>query len=131
MRAISAASPKWLPSTGSWLPNECFIVGTGRVQWFKAGVYTLVATKAAEIRVFWAGNLLPPNVYVGKTVHFFGKFKTLNGGAIFRVTEALPFNGSYREIAKPLLKYLYQFADDPRDWAEKESLDKMLISDIE
>lgn len=91
----------------------------------------MVATRSAEIRVYWAGDLLPPNVYIGKQVHFFGRFKTLNDGKIFRVTEALPFQGSYREIAKPLLAALYAVADDPRDWAEKESLDKLLIEDID
>ena len=64
-------------------------------------------------------------------MHFFGRFKTLNDGHIFMVTEALPFGGNYRKIAKPLLAALYAVADDPRDWVEKESLDKMLIEDID
>ena len=130
-RAIGGAKPKWRRGTGSWLPSECFIVATGRVQWFKSGVYTLVKTKSAEIRVYWAGDLLPPNVFIGKVVHFFGRFKTYNEGRIFMVTEALAFQGAYRDIAKPILKLLYSVADDPRDWAEKESLDKLLIQDVD
>ncbi len=129
-RAIDVAKPKWLPDSGSWLPNETFIVATGRVQWFKADAYTLVATKSANLRVKWAGDGLPPSVFVGKKVHFIGRFKTYNDGKIFMVVDALPIIGEYRGIAKPVLAYLYQFAEDPRDWAEEESLKHLFIQDL-
>lgn len=46
------------------------------------------------------------------------------------VVDALPIIGEYRGIAKPVLAYLYQFAEDPRDWAEEESLKHLFIQDL-
>ena len=69
-------------------------------------------------------------MYVGNQVSFFGRFQTLNEGTIFRVQEALPLTGDYRTVAKALLEHLYAHAEDPRDWAEKESLDHLLIESV-
>ncbi len=100
------------------------------MQWYKTGVYTLVHTKSADIRVKWAGDILPPGIYVGQRVNLFGRFKTYNDGKIFMVVDALPFQGSYREIAKPALHHLYAHADDPRDWSEAESIKNFHIIDL-
>jgi hypothetical protein len=63
-------------------------------------------------------------------VNFVGKLKTFNQGTILWVKDALPIQGNYREIARPLVAYLYQFADDPRDWAEQEWLDRLALKDV-
>lgn len=130
-QALRAAKPKFARKIGSYLPSECLIVATGRIQWYKKDAYTLVKTKSAEVRVLWAGKMLPPSVYVGKTVHFIGRFQTFQDGKVFRVVDALPLDGNYREIMRPVIPYFYHFAQDPRDWAEQESLDRLLIMDVE
>lgn len=66
--------------------------------------------------MWWTGNVLPPSVFVGHKVNFIGRISTFNEGKIIRVSDAVPFQGSYRRIIEPLRKYLWQFLDDPREW---------------
>jgi hypothetical protein len=74
--------------------------------------------------------MLPPSVFVGKWVNFMGRFQTYNAGSQFRVVDALPLTGKYRQTMRPVLEYLYANAEDPRDWLEKESMDHLLIRDV-
>ena len=100
------------------------------MQWARTGSYTLIRTRSANIRVWWVGYQLPPSVFVGNIVSFIGRFSTYNEGKMFRVVDALPFDGNFQEISRPIVKYLIQFCDDPRDWLEKEALDRLNPVDI-
>ena len=46
------------------------------------------------------------------------------------VKEALAIKGNYRKVTKFPLEHLYAHAEDPREWAEKESLDRLLIQGV-
>lgn len=82
------------------------------------------------MRVWWIGGMLPPSVYIGNVVSFVGRFSTFNEGKLFRVVDAIPFEGNHKEITNPIVRYLVQFCEDPRDWLEKEALERVNPVDI-
>ena len=129
-KRIGAASPRFIPGTGSSLITESLIIARGRVQWSKESTFSLIATRSANIRVYWAGRVLPPSVFVGNKVNFIGRFVTWNEGKLFRVQDAIVFTGKYQDIVRPVMKFVYESAEDPREWAEKEALDRLLIQDV-
>ena len=55
---------------------------------------------------------------------------TYNEGHNFMVKEALHLDANYLKLIDPILKHLYAHSHDPRDWAEKESLDVLKIEDV-
>ena len=69
-------------------------------------------------------------MFVGKQVTFYGKLTTINEGKIIRVSSAVPLTGKFWEIADPLYKYLWQFAEDPRDWVDEDLLDKIRVGSL-
>lgn len=96
----------------------------GRVQYAKTGHFSLIRTKTATVRVWWAGGVLPPDVFVGQLVCVVGKIVTYDNGRDWRVSDALPLQGeSWQEIMKPVFQRLFMFAGDPAEWCPKEVID--------
>ena len=73
--------------------------------------------------------MLPPSIFVGNKVNFIGRFTTLNEGRLFMVRDAIPFNGKYQDIVRPVMKFVHEFCEDPRDWLEGEALDRLMLRD--
>lgn len=100
------------------------------MQWSKEGTFSLIATRSSNIRVYWAGAVLPPSVFVGNKVNFIGRFVTWNEGKLFRVQDAMVFTGRYQDIIRPITKFVYESCEDPREWAEQAALDRLMIVDV-
>ncbi|HLZ34265.1 MAG TPA: hypothetical protein VKP13_09615 [Nitrospira sp.] len=81
--------------------------------------------------MFWAGGLAPPNVYYAKKVNVIGRLVTQNDGQRWIVQDALAFEGSFRKIMNPVMKYLYQFSLDPRTYSTEDRLDIINIKDYD
>lgn len=95
------------------------------MQWHKASAYySLVRTRTANLRVWWAGGILPPSVFVGNKVNFIGRLITEDEGKRFKISDAIPFQGKYWKVIEPLYAYLFHFTDDPRTWCPPEIVDK-------
>ena len=94
------------------------------MQWAKADTYSLVRTRTANLRVWWAGGGLPPMVYVGNKVNFVGRLLTHDEGKYMRISDAVPFEGKYWKVIEPLYAYLWHFLEDPRDWCDPAIVDK-------
>lgn len=88
----------------------------GRIQWAKADSYSLVKTRTANLRVHWAGDTLPPDVFVGYPVCAAGRVKSYNGGRDIFVVDAVPIPGGRKELQK-FMKLLKEVCADPSDWA--------------
>lgn len=74
--------------------------------------------------MWWAGGILPPDIYVGQMVCIVGKIITYDNGRDWRVSDALPLlNESWYEIMKPIYQRLFLFAGDPAEWCPKEVID--------
>lgn len=75
--------------------------------------------------MFWAGNILPPDVYVGQVVCVVGKVKTFDNGMDFRITDALPLieGDPWHFIMAPIFQRLFMYARDPAEWVPKEVID--------
>jgi hypothetical protein len=96
----------------------------GRVQYAKNGHYSVLKTRTATLRVWWAGGILPPDVFVGQIVCAVGKIVTYDNGRDWRVSDALPLAGdSWHEIMEPVFRRLFMFAGDPAEWCPKEVID--------
>lgn len=63
----------------------------------------------------WVGNMLPPDVYVGRMVCAAGKITTYDGGREWRVTGAVPIPDGKRATA-PIFECLDDICADPREW---------------
>ena len=105
------------------LATETLAVFRGRVQYAKNGHYSVLKTKTATVRVWWAGGILPPDVFVGQIVCVVGKIITYDNGRDWRVSDALPLEGEWHEIMEPLFRRLFMFAGDPAEWCPKEVID--------
>lgn len=105
------------------LRSETLIVFRGRIQWAKAGTYCLVKTKSANLRVYWAGGVLPPGIYVGRMVNAIGKIITYDQGRDWRVSDALPIPANWAELMKPVFEYFEQHVADPAEWVPPEVLE--------
>lgn len=81
-------------------------------------------TRTANLRVWWAGGILPPSVYVSRKVNFIGRLITMDEGKMLRISDAVPFEGRYWKIIDPVYAYLFHFLDDPREWCTPEIIDK-------
>ena len=81
-------------------------------------------TNSANLRVWWSGGILPPDVFVGETVHFIGKLVTYDEGRVFRVSDALPFKGPFWKVVDPIYQYLFHFTRDPREWCPPEIIER-------
>lgn len=100
------------------------VVFRGRVQWAKANTYSLIRTKSAILRVWWAGGVLPPDIYVGAMVCAVGKIVTYDNGRDWRVSDALPLIGEdWPPLMRPIFQRLFMFAADPATWCPKEVID--------
>lgn len=100
------------------------LVFRGRVQWCKANTYCVIRTKTALLRVWWAGGILPPDVFVGQLVMGVGKLKTWDSGRDWRIEDALPLqNTDWGSMMKPIYERLFMFAADPAEWCPKEVID--------
>lgn len=99
------------------------LVFRGRVQWSKYDTYSLVRTKTALLRVWWAGGVLPPDVFVGHTVCAVGKLVTYDNGRDWRITDALPMPHEWKEIMRPVYRRLFEFCADPAEWCPKAVID--------
>jgi hypothetical protein len=87
----------------------------GRVQWAKAGSYSLIRTRTANLRVHWVEDIMPPDVYVGHTVCAAGKIKTFEGGRIFTIIDAVPIPEGKAAMRK-FMALLDETAADPVSW---------------
>lgn len=92
------------------------------MQWARPDSYTLVRTKSAHLKVWWAGGALPPDVLVGKMVNVVGRVITYDGGRDWRISDALPIPGSWKGILGPMFDYLAHFVADPAGWCSPEVL---------
>lgn len=74
--------------------------------------------------MWWAGNILPPDVFVGEIVAACGKIVTYDNGRDWKISDALPLTGdTWFEIMKPIYQRLFLFAGDPAEWCPKEVID--------
>jgi hypothetical protein len=108
------------------LATETLAVFRGRVQFARNGAYSVLKTKTATIRVWWAGAILPPDIYVGDMVCVVGKIVTYDNGRDWRITDALPLNvggAPWGEMMEPIFRRLFMFAGDPAEWCPKEVID--------
>lgn len=87
----------------------------GRVQWAKADSYSVIKTRTANLRVHWAGNMLPPAVYVGQTVCAAGRLTTYDGGRMVLVTEAVPIPAG-RDAMRRFAPLLDELCANPAEW---------------
>lgn len=98
------------------LRTETLVVAFGRVQWAKAGSYSLIRTRTANLRVYWAGKTMPPEVYVGHTVCFAGKIKTYDGGRLVLVVDAVPLTDGQKAMQR-FTSLVRKTSADPTSWA--------------
>ena len=107
------------------LSTETLIVFRGRVQYAKNHFYSVVRTKSATLRVWWAGGIVPPDVYPGTYVMVAGKIVTYDNGKDHRVSDALLLNAafSWKRIMVPVYQQLFRFSKDPANWVPKEVID--------
>lgn len=91
------------------------MVFAGRVQWAKAGSYSLIKTRTANLRVFWLEDAMPPDVFIGRTVCGAGRMKTYDGGARVHIVDAVPMPAG-REAMKKFMELVAQSIDDPTKW---------------
>jgi hypothetical protein len=95
----------------------------GRVQSCKDG-RSVVETRTARALVWWAGGVLPPDVYIDQEVMGVAKLKTFDNGRSFQLSDALPLSGeSWSELMEPIFQRLFMFAGDPAEWCPKEVID--------
>ena len=94
------------------------------MQWSKATSYSLIATKSANLRVWWVGGVLPPMVFVGNVICGVGKIVTYNEGRDWRVSDAVPLQKKYWTIVNPIYNHLWRYLEDPREWCGDEYLDR-------
>lgn len=87
----------------------------GRVQWAKADSYSLIRTRTANLRVHWVEDIMPPDVYVGKTVCGAGKIKTWDGGRYWSVIEAVPLTEGQAAMQR-YMELIDQTMADPLEW---------------
>lgn len=87
----------------------------GRVQWAKAGTYSLIRTRTANIRVHWVEDVMPPDVFVGRTVCAAGKIKTFDGGRIVTIIDAVPIPEGHAAMQK-FMALLDMTLADPMEW---------------
>lgn len=82
----------------------------------------MVRTKTAILRVWWAGGVLPPDLFVGNMVCGVGKIITYDDGATWRVSDALPMreDEEWRHIMSPIFQRLFMFCRDPAEWCPPE-----------
>src|SRR5689334_18266168 len=105
------------------LATETLIVFRGRVQWHRSGKYSVVKTKTAILRVWWAGGMLPPDIFVGQKIRALGKLVTYDEGRDCRVSDALPLTESWKEVMEPVFRQLWMYCADPAEWVPREVLD--------
>lgn len=105
------------------LATQTLIVFRGRVQRAKLGKASLVKTKTATIRVWWAGGVLPPNIYEGQKVRVVGKIVTYDDGRDWRVSDALILTESWKTVMEPVFERLWMFCLDPAEYCPKDVID--------
>jgi hypothetical protein len=88
----------------------------GRVQWAKAGSYSLVKTRTADLRVHWAGGDMPPDVFVGSTVCAAGRIKTYDGGRMWLIVDAVPIPEGQKAMQR-FMSLVRKTQADPIEWA--------------
>lgn len=104
----------------------------GRVLWARAhSATTLIKTKTAILRVWWAGGVLPPVVFVGRNINGLGKIKTFNDGKIIQISDAIPFKANYWQVMEPVYMHLWRYLEDPREWCDPWLVDKQKIGEYE
>ena len=97
----------------------------GRVQSAKNNHYSVIRTKSAVLRVWWAGGIVPPDVFPGTYVMAVGKIVTYDNGKDHRVSDALILNPafSWKNIMNVIYQRLFKFSKDPAKWVPKEVID--------
>lgn len=106
------------------LATETLVVFRGRVQSFKTG-RSVIQTKTARFLMWWAGGVLPPDIFVGQVIMGVGKLKTYDNGRSFVLSDVLYLTGdSWNSMMQPIFKRLFMFAADP---AEIEGMPKEVI----
>jgi hypothetical protein len=93
------------------------------VQWAKTGTYALVKTRSANLRVYCAGGILPPGVFVGRMVIGIGKIVTYEQGRDWRVSDALPIPTEWLKLMRPVFRYFDKHVADVREWVPPEILE--------
>lgn len=76
--------------------------------------------------MYWAGGVLPPDVFVGDIVSVMGKIVTYENGTIFRIGDALVIEGEWQESVRPAFAAISQKTRDPAEWMDEEQLEKYL-----
>lgn len=64
----------------------------------------------------WAGDMLPPHIFVGQTVCGAGKIKTWGGGRSVYVVDAVPLTAG-KDALKPFYALLDEQCANPLEWA--------------
>ena len=108
------------------LRSDTLAVFRGRIQWADPKGYCLIKTRTAQLRVYWAGGVLPPDVFVGDTVSLMGKIVTYERGTIIRIGDALVIEGDWPQVMHPVLAQISQATRDPAEWMDDEQLEKYL-----
>lgn len=93
----------------------------------KSGRYSVVLTRTAALRVFWAGNILPPTVFPHKMVCAVGKLVSYDEGREYRVMNAVPFTQSFWSVVGPIYRHLWQYLEDPGEWVSPEDLKNLRL----
>lgn len=87
----------------------------GRVQWAKADTYSLVRTRTANLRVHWVEDVMPPTVFVGRTVCAAGRIKTFDGGKVWTIIDAVPLTAG-RDAMRQFTKLVDESMANPLEW---------------
>jgi hypothetical protein len=98
----------------------------GRIQWADPSGYSLIKTRTANLRVYWAGGVLPPDVFRGDYVCVMGKIVTYENGTVWRIGDALVIDGDWPQVMHPILAQISQSTRDPAEWMDEEKLEKYL-----
>jgi len=109
------------------------IIFRGRLIKAKSDFYSVVKTKGALLRVWWAGDTIPPMIYQTRIVCGVGKLTTMNSGEIFRVKDAVPFKPEHKywKTVNPIYNYLWNFLEDPEQWCDPHHLAKYKLVRID
>ena len=127
---IGVPKPKFWMRRYSSLLSDTLIIARGRLQVLNHNGYSIVKTRNAYLFVAWAGGGYPPSIYQGNMIQFMARFKSFNHGEQVWIVDAIPFQGNFRHVVDPAMKHLFQFAEDPREWAlDAGHLDVLKLED--
>ena len=101
------------------------MVCRARVVSAKTGAYSVLKSRTATIRCWWAGGVLPPDLYVGSEAIVVGKLVTYDNGEVWRLSDALMIraDANWRDVMEPVFRRLNEYIVDPAEYVPKEVID--------